>query len=135
MDGTYGAIIAALDDYFDGFYEGDVDRLKQVFDPAAHLYSATDGPLQDDPMEAVYERVRGRTPPAANRQKRVDRILMIDVAGPESALAKVQLAIGPKLFTDYLTMLRRDGRWRIISKTYTYVPIEVETAAERDAAD
>ena len=134
MDGTYGAIVRALDDYFDGFYEGDVERLKRIFEPSAHLYSATDGPLQDDPMEVVYERVRGRTPPAATRQKRYDRILMIDVAGPEAALAKVQLAIGPKLFTDYLTLLRRDGIWRINSKTYTYVPIAVETEEGAGAA-
>jgi hypothetical protein len=134
MDGTYGAIARALDDYFDGFYDGDVDKLQRIFEPSAHLYSAADGPFQDDPMDAVYERVRARTPPAANRQKRHDRILMIDVAGPEMALAKVQLAIGPKLFTDYLSLLRRDGRWRIVAKAYTYVPVEVETEAGQDAA-
>ena len=126
MDTSFDEIARALDAYFDGFYEGDIEKLEQIFHPAAHLYSAADGPLQDDPMEAVYARVRGRTPPAAQRQKRQDRILTIDRSGPEAALAKVQLAIGPKLFTDYLTLLRLDGRWRIISKAYTYVPIAVE---------
>jgi hypothetical protein len=103
-----------------------VEMLREIFHPEAHLYSAADGPLQDDPMEVVYARVRGRPSPASQRQKRHDRIVLLDRAGPAMILAKVQLAIGPKLFTDYLSLLRIDGRWRIIAKAHTYVPIEVE---------
>jgi hypothetical protein len=135
MDTSFDEIARALDAYFDGFYEGDVTKLEQIFHPNAHLYTAADGPLQDDPMDAVYARVRGRTPPAAQRQRRCDRILTIDRSGPEAALAKVQLAIGPKLFTDYLILLRLDGRWRIISKAYTYVLIEVEVEEGAAAAE
>ncbi len=126
MDDAYPDIVESLRAYFDGFYYSDVAQLKTIFHPACHLYTATDGPLQDDDMDAVYARVAGRTAPAANRQKRLDRILSVDHSGPESALAKVQIAIGEKLFTDYLTMLKIGGRWQIISKTYTYVPIAVE---------
>ncbi len=134
MDKSYDEIAEALRAYFDGFYEGDVEALKRIFHPNAHLYSATDGPLQDDPMDAVYARVGARTPPAAGRQKRLDRILSIDRSGPESALAKVQIAIGRKLFTDYLSLLKLDGRWQIISKTYTYVPIAVAVEEAATAA-
>ncbi len=84
-------------------------------------------------MDAVYARVTGRRPPAADNQKRLDRVLSIDKSGPEAALAKVQIAIGPKLFTDYLNLLRIDGRWQIISKIYSYVPIAVETAQSEAA--
>jgi hypothetical protein len=135
MDRSFDEIARALDAYFDGFYEGDVGKLEQIFHPSAHLYSAADGPLMDDPMDAVYARVRGRTPPASQRQKREDRILSIDRSGPEAALVKVQLAIGEKLFTDYLTLLKIDGRWQIISKTYTYVPIAIEVEAGAAAAE
>ena len=136
MDQTYNEISQALAPYFDGFYQGDVETLKRIFHANAHLYSAGDGPLQDDPMDAVYARVAGRTPPAANRQKRLDSILSIDKSGPESALVKVQIAIGEKLFTDYLSLLRIGGRWQIISKTYTYVPIELEVEdAASEAAE
>ena len=134
MDRTFDEIAGALDAYFDGFHQGDVAKLEQIFHPAAHLYTAGAGPLQDDPMEAVYARVRDRTPPAAQRQKRHDRIVTIDRASPEAALAKVQLAIGERLFTDYLTLLRLDGRWRIISKTYSWVPIAAEVEQGAAAA-
>ena len=135
MDRSFDEIARALDAYFDGFYDGDVGKLERIFHPNAHLYSAADGPLMDDPMDAVYARVRDRTPPASRRQRREDRILTIDRSGPEAALAKVQLAIGEKLFTDYLTLLKIDGRWQIISKTYTYVPVAIEVEAGATAAE
>jgi hypothetical protein len=122
MATAFDEIARVLQDYLDGFYEGDIARLERVFHPSAHLYTAAEGVLQDDPMEAVYARVRARTPPAETRQKRHDRILAIELAAPEMALARVQLAIGPRLFTDHLSLLRIDGSWRIIAKTYTWVP-------------
>ncbi|MDP6567741.1 MAG: nuclear transport factor 2 family protein [Alphaproteobacteria bacterium] len=121
MDASYDEISRALQTYFDGFYDGDIETLKGIFHPACHLYSATDGPLLDDDMEAVYARVAGRTTGASQNEVRRDRILSIDKSGPESALVKVQIAIGPKLFTDYLNLLKIDGQWRIIAKIYTYV--------------
>ena len=133
MDASYAEIEMVLRDYFDGFYASDVDKLKEVFHPNCHLMSATGGPLADDDMDTVYARVAGRRPPAAVSQKRLDRVLSIDKAGPEAALAKVQIAIGPKLFTDYLNLLLIDGRWQIISKIYSYVPIAVETAQSEAA--
>ena len=129
MDDSFDEIARALVAYFDGFYRGDVGLLREIFHPSAHLYTAGAGPLQDDAMEAVYARVRGRTPPAATEQRRQDRILLIDRSGPEAALAKVQLAIGPRLFTDYLSLLRLDGRWRIIAKVYSWVEIDLAAGA------
>ena len=123
MDSSYNEISNALQDYFDGFYDSDVATLKRIFHPNAHLYSAADGPLVDDDMDAVYARVEARTAPSSMGQPRMDKILSIDRSGPESALAKVQLAIGDRFYTDYLTMLKVDGGWRIISKTWTYVPL------------
>jgi hypothetical protein len=128
MDTSYSEIAQVLQAYFYGFYEGDANWLKQVFHRNCHLYNAADGAFVDDDMTAVYARVENRTPPATENQRRQDRILSIDRSGPESSLAKVQLAIGPKLFTDYLSLLKIDGRWQIVSKTFTYVPIAVEMA-------
>ena len=121
MDASYDEISQAMRAYFDGFYNGDVDMLKEVFHPSCHLFTASDGPLQDDDMETVYGRVAGRPTGASQNDMRQDRILSIDKSGPESALVKVNIAIGPKLFTDYLNFLKIDGRWQIISKIYTYV--------------
>lgn len=121
MDPRFGEVTAALADYFDGLYEGDLDKLKRVFHGHAHLYSATDGPLADLPLDEYLKLVGGRPSPASQDAARYDRIVSIDFSGPNSALAKVELAVPPKFFTDFLTLLKIDARWRIISKTYHYM--------------
>lgn len=133
MTGQHSEIEKALDLYFDGFYEGSVEKLKRIFHPSCHFYTAADGPLQDDDMESVYNHVETRLSPESRNQKRYDQIYSIDVFGPEAALAKVRIAYGDKLYTDYLSLIHIDGEWRIISKLYTYVLLEVATANE--AAD
>jgi len=123
MQDAVHEIVDALQDYFDGFHTGDVARLQRIFHPNCHLYSAADGTLLDDDMETVYARVAARENPAERGDTRYDRILTIDRSGPECAFVKLQLAIAPKYFTDYLTLVKLDGSWRIITKTYTYVPL------------
>lgn len=130
MDKSYAEIVEALRSYFDGFHGCDVAKLKQIFHDRCHLYSAAGGPVVDDDMETVYKRVASRKP--APEDAKLDRILSIDMSGPETAFVKLQIAIGPKLFTDYLSLLKVDGRWKIISKTYTFVP-RAEAAAQAAA--
>ena len=129
MQTEYAEIAKALQLYFDGFYNGDVATLKRVFHPACHLSNASEGKLAHDDMETVYARVTGRTSPAKNGEARRDAVLSIDVSSPVSALARVQIAIGPRLFTDYLNLLKLDGEWRIIAKVFSWVTIPAATQA------
>lgn len=39
------------------------------------------------------------------------------------------------MFTDYLGPLKRDGRWQIISKNCTWVPIAAEVEEASEAAE
>jgi hypothetical protein len=136
IDNGYQEITEALNDYFDGFYEGNVDKLRRIFHPNCHLYSALKGPLADDDMETVYARVAGRENPADRGDPRFDAILTIDRSGPEIAFVKLYVAIAPNYFTDYLTLLKLDGRWQIITKTYTGVPLaEAKPLAMQAAAE
>jgi hypothetical protein len=133
MSSAYAEISEALENYFAGFYEGDVEKLQKIFHSSAHLYAATEGPLSDRDMEQVYEGVRGRQSSASRGLDRFDRILSIDQSGPEAAIAKVQIALGDQLYTDFLNLLKLDGRWQIISKVYTGEPRPV--AARKEAAE
>ena len=128
MSETYSEVVAALELFFDGFYEGDVEKLKRIFHPSCHLFSAAGGPLVDDDMETVYEHVKTRLSPKSRNQLRYDRIISIDISAPESVHAKVQIAFGDRFFTDYLSLLKIDGQWWIVSKTFTYVLLEVATS-------
>ena len=79
-------------------------------------------------MPAVYDLVENRLSPKDRNQPRYDRIISIDISRPEAELAKVQIAYGDRFFTDYLSLLKIDGRWQIITKTFTYLLLEIATA-------
>ena len=51
-------------------------------------------------------------------RERRDRIVSIDFSGPGTAFAKVECQLPPRYFTDYLTLLKADGRWQVISKSF-----------------
>lgn len=122
MSGDHAEIVSFLKNYFDGFYEGDVDKLKSVFNPACHLYTATVTPMMDSEMESVYGRVVSRTIPSERGDPKDDGILTIDQSGPECAFAKVYICLGDQHYIDYLTLVKVDGAWSIITKTFTAQP-------------
>jgi len=124
MSADLTEIAALLETYFVGFYEGDVDKLKSVFNPACHLYSAAVTPMMDSDMEAVYGRVNNRVRPSVRGDARDDGILTIDQSAPECAFAKVYICLGDQHFTDYLSIIKVENKWSIISKTFTSQPRE-----------
>jgi hypothetical protein len=120
MDPRYQEIVAALDLYFDGLYHSDTKRLAQVFHPQAIYACATEGQLVYHTMATYFPVVEGRPAPAARNEKRADRIVSIQFAGPVTAIATVNCAIGPKFFTDLLTFVKLDGRWQIMAKVFHF---------------
>ncbi len=115
-----GEVVLALDDYFDGLHHSDTARLRRVFHPAALYACATDGSLLLRTMDEYFPVVDARPSPASRGEPRHDRIVSIEFAGPVTAFARVECAIAPKAFVDFLTLVRLDGRWRILSKVFHY---------------
>ncbi len=125
MDERFGAVAAALQTYFDGLHHSDTGRLKQVFHPLAHYVTATEAADQGgEPvhltMAQYFPIVDARPSPDSRGEPRRDRIVSLEFAGPVTALARVECAIGPKLFTDLLTLIFVGGRWQIISKVFHF---------------
>ena len=121
IESEFGEISATLMDYFDGIFEGDTEKLDHVFHSDGRLSCATDGTLVSVDKEDYLKIVASRKSPRDSGAKRYDRIISIDMAGPGAAIAKVECAIPPKYFTDLLTLIKLEGRWRIINKTYHYI--------------
>ncbi|MBI3451400.1 MAG: nuclear transport factor 2 family protein [Rhodospirillales bacterium] len=120
MDPRYAAVTGVLADYFDGLYNSDTAMLARVFHPSAHYVCATDGTLLHLGMNEYFPMVDRRPSPASRREPRHDRIVSIEFAGPVTAFARVECSIGPKFFTDVLTLIFVDRRWQIISKVFHY---------------
>ena len=114
------AIEAVLQTYFDGLHEGNTAKLAEAFHPCAHLYWEKEGEVADMPREEWFAMVRERGSAKSKGLARDDRILSIDMSGPETAIAKVNCQIPPRYFTDYLMFLKTAGGWRIVSKSYRF---------------
>jgi Putative lumazine-binding len=117
---SIGAIADVLAIYFDGLYHSDTERLRVVFHPQARYVTATDDPLVVWSMEDYFPVVDARPSPASMGEDRRDRIVSIELAGPVTAVARVECRIGPKFFADILTLIRVDDRWQIISKVFHF---------------
>jgi hypothetical protein len=118
MAGEIEAIESIVWTYLDGLYEGDPTKIAKAFHEGSHLYSMHEGGVADLPRDKWLDMVKGRPSPKSKGLKRHDRIVSIDLSGPETAFVKLECAIPPRYFTDYLTLLRLEGGWRVVSKTF-----------------
>jgi len=116
----YEAVVAVMASYFDGLHHSDTSRLRQVFHREAHYACASDGSLLHLTMDDYFAVVDKRPSPASRGEARSDRIVAIEFGGPAMAFVKAECAIAPKAFIDFLTLLKLDGRWQIISKVFHY---------------
>ena len=118
MDQNYNDISSALSTYLDGLYEGDAEKLGSVFHPVCHLFSNSGGEFLDWSRDKWFDVVNGRPSPKSQGLSRHDRIISIDMSDKTTAIAKLNCAVPPRYFTDYLTLLKLDGRWQIVSKSF-----------------
>jgi len=120
MSADFAGVAGVLATYFDGLYHSDAALLGRVFHPQAIYACATDGRLTHMTMDAYLPMVAARPSPASRQEKRRDRIISIAFAGPVTALARVECAIGEKRFTDLLSLVQLEGEWRIIAKVFHF---------------
>lgn len=120
MRSALAEIEELLNRYFDALYRSDAELLGELMHPSAVYASASEQPLLHRTMDEYLPIVAARESPAVRGEARHDAIDMIDFAGPDTALAKVRCAIGRRHFTDYLSLVREEGRWRIIAKVFHF---------------
>jgi hypothetical protein len=120
MDQPVAALLAVLQDYFDGLYDGDIDRLTGIYHERVRLFCPTDPDLVELDLPTYLEVVKNRPSPASRQDERFDRIVELSLPTPTTAHARVECAYLPKRFTDDLTLVRTPGGWKIIAKVWHY---------------
>ena len=118
MSQDHAEIEAVVQTYLDGLYEGDADKLASAFHPTSSLTCEENGALTPLPRDRWLQAVRERPSPKSRGLGRHDRILQIDQASPTAAFVKLQCAIPPRYFTDYLSLLKVEGRWQVAQKVF-----------------
>ena len=115
---TYQALLAAVERYFETMYDNDLERFDRVFAPSAHLHGLRDGTLRILPA-AEYRKLLASSPsPKSRDAPRHQEVLLIDLASPSQALAKVRVRIDAILYVDYLSFHLIEGRWLVTAKSF-----------------
>ena len=113
------AIEATIGLYFKGHETGNGAYFTQAFHEDAKLFWVRDGKLNQRTSEEFASRARGSA--AADEDQRKRRIVNIDISG-DAAVAKVELDYPGALIYDYMSMLKIEGEWKIVNKTFHVMP-------------
>jgi hypothetical protein len=110
------AISQTIQLYFDGMMERDRVKLDAAFDPSARLI----GYRGENFTVTPYEEWSSGT--ASGTQKRdpkdfENKLLDIEIKG-YTALAKTELFWPGIYYYDYLTLIKKEGKWKIVHKTW-----------------
>ncbi|MGQ0650390.1 MAG: nuclear transport factor 2 family protein [Gemmatimonadaceae bacterium] len=106
---------SALEHYLAGHATGDGAHYRLVFHPDSKLYFNRDGKFSTRTAEEYISGASGK--PAPDEAQRKRRIVSVDVVG-DAAQAKIELDYPTTFFTDYFNLLRVDGKWMIVNKTF-----------------
>lgn len=109
------AVRQAIEHYFRGHATGQGEHFRKVFHPDAKLFAVRDGKFWQLTSEEYITRASGK--PAVDEAQRMRRIESIDITG-NAAIVKVVLHYPQVKFTDYMSMLKSDGEWKIVNKTF-----------------
>ena len=109
------AVRAAVGHYLRAHATGLGEHHRKVFHPEAKLFAVREGKFWQLTSEEYISRSPGK--PAADEAARKRSIESVDITG-NAAVAKVVLDYPSVKFTDYMSLLKIDGEWRIVNKTF-----------------
>lgn len=121
MTNAFQDLTQTLHAYFDALYFCDTEKLQSVFHPRAIYATADEQPPLYRKMDEYVPVVAARQSPASRNEPRRDVIDAIELAGENTAFARVRCSIGERDFVDFLSLVRENGRWRIIAKVFQII--------------
>jgi putative intracellular protease/amidase len=102
-------------DYIEGTANGQPERLRKAFHPEFNLYTVAKDTLWVRSGEQYIANFH-----EGEKSNRVGRIISIDIE-KDAAIAKVEIvASDTRLFTDYFLLLKYEGAWKIVHKSYSW---------------
>ena len=108
-------ITETLMKYIDGTANGEPDKLKEAFHPDFNLYSVT----KEDSLRTWKGEDYVGGVKEGEKSNRIGRIISIDFE-KDAAIAKAEILIPNwRVFTDYFMLLKYQGSWKIVHKSYT----------------
>jgi CubicO group peptidase (beta-lactamase class C family) len=123
-------ITQTLNDYIEGTANGQPERLKRAFHPDFNLYFIGQDSLRIWSGTEYVSNIK-----EGEKNDRKGKIVSIDfVNNAASATIEIDIPSRKRIYTDYLLLLKYQGSWKIIHKSFTFTdyPIINDTAQKID---
>lgn len=108
-----------LEAYLEGHATGDPTVMARAFYPDAHLTWSRNDSLFTRSLQEYLSGLAGS--PAADEAQRRRRIVSVDLFG-SAGVGKIELDYPDAKIVDYMTLLERNGEWRISHKSFSVEP-------------
>lgn len=108
-----------LENYIQAHATGNGDFIRKAFFKDAKIMAFRDGKLLNLTTEEFAARFEGK--PAADESQRKRRIESVDLTG-NAGVARIVLDYPTVVLTDYMSLLKIDGEWKIVNKVFHAQP-------------
>lgn len=112
------AVTEVVRDYYDGSMEGDEVKLGRAFHPRAAIVGNEHGELYWATVDEYVAECKAAVAEAGRSEWQIDGLSFKG----DTALVRVGSQYAGVWYTDDLSMLRIDGTWRIVHKTFYAEP-------------
>lgn len=109
------AVKIPLENYIKAHVTGSGEFMRQAFHKDARIVAFRDGKLLNLSVEEFASRFSGK--PADDETQRKRSYEILEISG-SAAIARVDLDYPTVRFTDYMSLLKIDGEWKIINKSF-----------------
>lgn len=110
------AVKVPLENYLKGHETGNAEFMKKAFHTEGDLMFIREGKYTTRSFSEYIAGMSGK--PAADEAQRKRYIESIDVSG-DAATGKIILDYPSAKFTDYMVLLKIEGEWKIVNKSFT----------------
>lgn len=109
-----------LMDYIEGTANGEITRLKSAFHPDANLYYVNNDTIKARSSKKYFTYFK-----EGKKSNRLGDIVSIDVKNNAAmGIVQIDMSNAKRRYTDYMLLLKENGKWKIVHKSYTYMPYE-----------
>jgi len=117
-----------LENYLKGHETGNAEFMKKAFYPEGKLIFVRDGKYTTRTFDEYIGGMKDGKP-AADEAQRKRWIESLEISG-NAGVGKIILDYPSVKFTDYMTLLKIDGEWKIVNKSFFAEPKQAPKPAE-----
>ena len=107
------------------YFSGDPEQLTQAFHAGATMFFARNDSLIAVPIREYIARVAESRAKGGSPPQRTERIAQVDITG-SSAVARLELVYPHQKITDYMSLVKYGGEWKIVNKIFSREMVKSE---------